>query len=116
MQPVVLKQHDCILFSLGDVQRKWELFRGRERRIVAVQGTCTGSSGGLTTQLAREHLGIAIGAWFHGAGLVRILPEWEAVPANVFAVTPVQFIPARIRKLIELMRARFEESIARAKL
>jgi LysR substrate binding domain len=114
--PEDLKQHNCILFSLGDVQRKWELRRGRERRIVDVRGTCSAGSGGLTAQLAREHLGIAISAGFHGDRLVRVLPEWEAVPAQVFAVTPVQIMPARIRKLIELMRARFEESMARAKL
>lgn len=115
-EPEDLKQHDCILFSLGDVQRKWELRRGRERRMVEVRGVCSAGSGGLTTQLAREHLGIAISAGFHGAGLVRVLPEWEAVPAHVFAVTPVQIIPARIRRLLELMKARFEESLARAQL
>jgi LysR family transcriptional regulator, regulator for bpeEF and oprC len=115
-EPEDLTQHDCILFSLGDVQRKWELRRGRERRIVDVRGICSAGSGGLTAQLAREHLGIATCAGFHGSGLVRVLPEWEAVPANVFAVTPVEIIPVRIRKLIELMRARFEESMARAKL
>jgi hypothetical protein len=41
-----LQRHDCILFSLGDVERKWELLRGRERRIVAVGGTCSAGSGG----------------------------------------------------------------------
>src|SRR5207249_4879427 len=107
---------DCILFSLGDVQRKWELRRGRERRIVDVRGICSAGSGGLTSQLAREHLGIAISAGFHGAGLVRVLPEWEAVPAHVFAVTPVRIITARIRRLVDLMKARFEESLARAQL
>ena len=114
-EPEDLKQHDCILFSLGEVQRKWELRRGRERRIVAVHGPCSAGSGGLTAQLAREHLGIAICAGFHGSGLIRVLPDWEAVAAHVFAVTPVQIVPARIRKLVELMRARFEESMARTK-
>jgi DNA-binding transcriptional LysR family regulator len=114
--PGDLTQHDCILFSLGDMQRTWELRRGRERRIVDVRGICSAGSGGLTAKMAREHLGIATCAEFHGHGLVRVLPEWEAVPAHVFAVTPVRIIPARTRKLIELMRARFEESMARAKL
>jgi DNA-binding transcriptional LysR family regulator len=109
--PEDLTQHDCILFSLGEVQRKWELRRGRERRIVDVRGVCSAGSGGLTAQLAREHLGVATCAGFHGSGLVRVLPEWEAVPAQVFAVTPVQIIPARVRKLIELMRARFDQSM-----
>jgi LysR family transcriptional regulator, regulator for bpeEF and oprC len=115
-EPEDLAHHDCILFSLGDVQRKWELRRGRERRIVDVRGICSAGSGGLTAQLAREKLGIATCAWLHGAGLVRVLPDWEAVPAHVFAVMPVQIIPARIRKLIELIRTRFEESMARAML
>jgi DNA-binding transcriptional LysR family regulator len=113
-EPEDLTAHDCILFSLGDVQHKWELRRGRERRMVDVRGTCSAGSGGLTSQLAREHLGIAISAGFHGAGLVRVLPEWEAVPAHVFAVTPVRIIPARIRGLLELMKARFKDSLARA--
>jgi DNA-binding transcriptional LysR family regulator len=115
-EPEDLREHDCILFSLGNVERRWELRRGRERRVVAVGGPCSAGSGGLTAELAREHLGIAICAGFHGTGLARVLPEWEAVPAQVFALTPMQIVPARIRRLLEWMRARFEESLTRAKL
>ena len=120
-EPEELIKHDCIAFSLqGGAQRKWELQRGKERRVVEVGAHHSASGGGLVAELARENLGIAMTPEFfakhpaHGAGLVRILPDWQGAPAYLFAVTPTQIVPARVRRLLELLKGRFEAHLAKA--
>jgi LysR family transcriptional regulator, regulator for bpeEF and oprC len=119
--PEDLMKHDCIAFSIqGGVHRKWELQRGKERRLVEVGGHHSADGAGLVAELAREDLGIAMIPEFlaehpsHGAGLIRVLPDWAGVPAYLFAVTPAQIIPARIRRLVELLKARFEGRLVEA--
>lgn len=48
----------------------------------------------------------------HGTELLKIVPEWEAVPAHLFAVTPATVLPNRIKRLIGLMKEQFGEKIA----
>jgi DNA-binding transcriptional LysR family regulator len=92
-EPEDLTKHDGIPFLTGRTAARWELHRGRERRIVEVRGPCSEGSVGFTAQLAREHLGIARMLEFlakhpsDGAGLGRVLPEWEAVPAHYLPYT-----------------------------
>ena len=65
-------------------------------------------------KLSKEGMGIAIlpdFLAFHpgfGDGLVRVLNDWEAVPAHIFAVTPSAMQSARIRKLVSFLKEHFE--------
>jgi len=66
---------------------------------------------GLLAQFAREHQGITILAQFLAsypsfwAGLVRVSPDWEATPAHIFALTANQVLPAKIAKLLDVVKS-----------
>lgn len=117
--PSALAQHHCVLFSYGTVQHRWDLRRGREHRTVEVWGPGSANTVGMLAQMAREQMGVAILPDFlaqhssFGDGLVRVLPEWEAVPAHVFAVTPAQIAPAKTRTLVNFVKSRFNVGLER---
>ena len=119
-QPAQLVDHECILFSLGGLQKCWELRRGRERCIVNVNGSVSANSVGLLAQAAKEHLGIAVLPDFlaqhplFGDGLTRVLPEWEGAPAHIFAVTPAQLLAGKTRRLVDFAKAQFNTRLAKA--
>ena len=46
-----------------------------------------------------------------GDGLVRLLTDWEATPAHLFAVTPSELQPDRVRKLFSFMKENFEGAL-----
>jgi len=118
-EPEDLTKHHCITFSLGGPQRKWELLRSRERRLVEVSGTCSAGSGGLTAQLRREHLGIAFTPGFlakhpaPGAGLVRALPEWKAVPRTSVRGYTRANRPGPNQEIDRIDEGHFEEKMPR---
>lgn len=47
-----------------------------------------------------------------GAGLTRVLPEWEGTAANVLAISPQKKLPAKVAKLLELTKASFAARLA----
>jgi DNA-binding transcriptional LysR family regulator len=113
--PAQLTEHSCIRLVHGEPLSQWELQRNRERRMVKVSGLATANSVGMTAKFAKEGMGIALLPDFlahhagFGAGLIRLLPDWEAVPAHIFAVTPSEMQSGRIRKLVTFMKDHFEE-------
>ena len=115
-----LLDHECILFSVGSLQKRWELRRGRERCHLDVKGSISANSVGLLAQAAKEHLGIAVLPDFlaqhplFGGGLARVLPDWEGSPAHIFAVTPAQLLPGKTRRLVDFAKAQFYMRIAKA--
>lgn len=116
--PQELQEHACIRYVDGSVEKHWELHRERKTQMIAVKGACSCSSVIVCAQAAREHLGIAmlprhlaIHPTF-GAGLVRVLPEWEGTRANVFAVTIDRILPAKIQELIRVVKAEFARRVA----
>lgn len=115
--PIDLEKHACIRFWQATLQKRWELRRGKQRRMVTVSGVCSANSVGLLAQFAREHLGVVILPRFlashptFGAGLVRLLPEWEAAPAHVFALTANHLQSARVVKLLETTKAGFAKRL-----
>lgn len=115
--PAELAAHSCIRLVYGGVQSQWELRRGREQRIVSVNGTASANSVGMLARLAKDGMGIALLPDFlarhpgFGDGLVRLLNDWEAVPANVFAVTPSEMQSARVRKFISYLKENFEAQL-----
>jgi len=116
-EPQQLAEHSCLRLMHGEALSQWELHRGREHKTVKVSGPATANSVGMLARFAKEGLGIALLADFlalhpgFGAGLVRVLPDWEAAPAHLFAVTPSELQPERVRKLISSMKENFEAAL-----
>jgi DNA-binding transcriptional LysR family regulator len=75
---------------------------------------------GMLARLAKEGTGITVLPDFlalqpgFGDGLVRVLADWEALPAHLFAVTPSELQPERVRKLVAFMKHNFEDALRKA--
>lgn len=116
-EPQQLSEHACLRLVLGEPLRSWELHRGREHKTVTVSGSATANSVGMLAKFAKEAMGIAVLPDFlalhpgFGAGLVRVLPDWEATPAHLFAVTPSELQPERIRMLIAFLKENFPSAL-----
>ena len=116
--PQDLKAHNCIRYLDGQVETLWELHEGRNRRSISVNGTCACSSVLVAAQAAREHLGIAMLPQYlashptFGAGLVRVLPDWQGTRAVVFAVTADRALPAKTAELIRVAQSEFTTRLA----
>jgi DNA-binding transcriptional LysR family regulator len=71
----------------------------------------------MLARFAREGMGIALLPDFlalhpgFGDGLVRVLADWDATPAHLFAVTPSELQPQRIRKLVSFMKDNFDAAL-----
>jgi LysR family transcriptional regulator, regulator for bpeEF and oprC len=116
-EPEQLGEHSCVCFMHGEPLSDWELHRGREHKSVKVSGSATANSVGMLARLAKEGMGIAVLPDFlalhpgFGNGLVRLLTDWEATPAHLFAVTPLELQPDRVRKLVSFMKENFEGAL-----
>lgn len=116
-EPLQLTEHQCIRFVHNEPLSEWELHRGREHKTVKVKGSAMANSVGMLAKLAKEGMGIALlpdFLAFHpgfGDGLIRVLCDWEATPAHLFAVTPSELQPERVRKLISFLKANFEAAL-----
>ncbi len=113
-----LQTHSCIRFLDSSPERHWRLHRDRRSQAVPIGGRCASSSAIVSAQAAREHLGIAMLPCHlashptYGAGLIRVLTEWEGAPVNVFAVTADRKLPARLEELIRVARSEFSRRLA----
>ena len=80
-------------------------------------GTATANSVGMLARFSKDGMGIAVLPEFlavhpgFGDGLVRVLADWEATPAHLFAVTPSELQPKRIRRLASFMKTNFEAAL-----
>ena len=116
-EPAELAELSCIRFVYGEPLSQWELRRGRETKTVKVSGTASANSVGTVARLASEDLGIALLPGFlaghpgFGNGLVRLLEDWEAVPAHVFVVTPSKVQSTRTRRLISFLKDHFTATL-----
>ena len=118
--PKDLSEHSCICLVHGEPVNNWELHRGRDRRTVTVSGSAMANSVGMLARFSREGMGIASlpdFLAFHpgfGDGLVRVLSDWEGTPAHLFAVTPSELQPERVRKLASFLKENFEAALNNA--
>ncbi len=116
-EPQQLTEHSCIRLIHGEPISKWELHRGRDHRTVRVSGSATANSVGMLARFSKEGMGIALLPDFlalhpgFGDGLVRVLSDWEGTPAHIFAVTPSEPQPERVRKLASFMKDNFEAAL-----
>ena len=119
-EPQQLAEHSCLCLMHGAPLSQWELCHGREHKTVKVSGSATANSVGMLARFAKEGMGIAVLPDFlalhpgFGDGLVRVLADWEALPAHLFAVTPSELQPERIRKLVSFMKENFEDALLKA--
>ena len=117
-QPQELQGHACIRYVNESAEETWELHRERKRQTIAVSGAFASSSVLVSAQAAREHLGIAMLPQHlashptFGAGLIRVLPEWEGTRVDVFAMTADRILPAKIQELIRVAKAEFAKRLA----
>ncbi|WP_263416685.1 LysR family transcriptional regulator [Terriglobus albidus] len=115
--PADLAGHSCLRLIHGEPLSDWELRRERELRTVKVGGMATANSVGMLAKLSKEGMGVAILSDFialhpgFGDGLVRVLPDWEATPAHIFAVTPSEILAPRVRKLVIFLKEHFEGAL-----
>ena len=118
--PQELREHACVrhIYAHGSTEKHWDLLQGRKRETVAVEGACASNSVIVSSQAAREHIGIAMLPQHlashptFGAGLVRVLPDWEGTRANVFALSMNRVLPAKTQELIHIVKAEFAKQIA----
>ena len=116
--PEDLQEHSCIRYLGSLPEKTWRLVCGKRVHIIDVTGPCASNSVIVSAQAAREHLGIAMLPYHlashpnYGAGLVRVLPEWEGAPVNVFAVTEDRKLPARLEELVRVARSEFMKRLA----
>ncbi len=116
--PRELQEHSCIRYLDSSAETTWRLHRDKRSQGVAVGGPCASSSVIVSAQAAREHLGIAMLPCHlashptYGAGLVRVLTDWEGTRVNVFAVTADRKLPARLEELIRVARSEFTKRLA----
>ena len=87
-----LRQHNCLLFMLGDkVHNRWRFHRGRDTVDVAVKGDRVSDDAEVVRRWALSGQGIAYKSWLDMARdvkagrLVVLLPDWqgEAAPLNL---------------------------------
>ena len=82
-----------------------------------MSGSAMANSVGMLAKFSKEGMGIALlpdFLAFHpgfGDGLVRVLSDWEGTPAHLFAVTPSELQPERVRKLASFMKENFEAAL-----
>ena len=114
--PSDLVQQACLRLSRGRIQKEWELRRGKEKQVIQVNGPCSATSVGVLAQLARAGLGIVILPPFLVGGeeretqLEKIIPDWEAVPGYLFALTASRTPPAKIAALLQATKSELSGS------
>lgn len=107
-QPADLSGHECLrLRPSTDV---WTLHNAEESIEIAVGGRFLLNSISMMRRLAEFDLGIVmlveeIVADDVAAGrLRRVLPQWQATPIPVYAVTETRLLPAKTQRFIELLQ------------
>ncbi|NGX95346.1 MAG: LysR family transcriptional regulator [Candidatus Afipia apatlaquensis] len=112
-KPSDLERHDCLLFPK---EGKWTLKRGELAREVHVKGKFRLNNVGMMHRLALEGLGVAMLAQesvLHDLDerrLCRVLPDWQAMPIAVHAISETRLLPAKALRFIEYLAECLEQS------
>lgn len=111
--PAELAQHECLTLPKAG---KWELHLGADTVEVAVGGRFAVNSVGMLRRLATLDFGVvllpeaAAAADVAAGRLRRILPDWQARPTPVYALTETRLLPAKTQRFIEFL----QEGLAQA--
>jgi len=112
--PRDLAKHDCIAFrsSNNGAQRTWPFTNGEEHFDVDPRGRFSINSIAMVRRLAALGVGIAAlvetgcQTELQAGTLRRVLPNWQAGPFPVYAVTDTRLLPAKTRIFIEFLAER----------
>ncbi len=111
--PSDLPHHECLRLR-GPGSDRWMLSGKGGAEQVDVGGRFELNSVGMLRRLASLNLGIAllpegIAAQDVAEGkLSRILPQWQASPVSVYALTETRLLPAKTQRFIEFVRDKLE--------
>ncbi len=111
--PADLVSHECLGFKAAK-GLVWTLTRsdGTATETISVGGRFQLNSVGLLRRLATLELGVvvlvdALAEEDVAAGrLVRVLPDWQAPPVPVYAMTETRLLPAKTLRFIEFLKER----------
>ena len=111
--PEDLQRHECISARFSELAEAWVLRKkGGEWRAVHVRSRLLSDNGDLLRRACLMGAGIGNFYLFHvradleAGRLVRVLPEYESKPKNVYAVIPHrQIVRPQTRAFIEFVRA-----------
>lgn len=110
-QPADLARHECLCMSTAQAD-VWTLHDAAATVDVAVGGRFRLNSVGMIRRLATLDLGIAVLAEeivaddLADGRLHRVLPQWQATPVPVYAITETRLLPAKTQRFIEFLRER----------
>jgi DNA-binding transcriptional LysR family regulator len=108
-QPTDLATHECLRMRTAQ-PNVWTLHSGAETVEIAVGGRFLLNSIGMIRRLATLDLGIAMLAEeivaedLANRTLRRVLPQWQATPIPVYAVTETRLLPAKTQRFIAFLR------------
>nr|WP_209279602.1 LysR family transcriptional regulator [Escherichia coli]QSM61409.1 HTH-type transcriptional regulator DmlR [Escherichia coli]QSM61911.1 HTH-type transcriptional regulator DmlR [Escherichia coli] len=108
-EPADLARHECLKLRTAQSD-KWALLQGSEKEEVAVGGRFLLNSVGMIQRLATLHMGIAVLARdivtddVASGKLRRVLPDWQATPIPVYAITETRLLPAKTQRFIDFLR------------
>jgi DNA-binding transcriptional LysR family regulator len=111
--PSQLINHECLRMR-GVGADRWTLSSEAGNEHVDVRGRFALNSVGMLRRLASLDLGIAllpegIAAQDVASGALRkVLPQWQASPVSVYALTETRLLPAKTQRFIEFLRDKLE--------
>lgn len=109
LRPSDLAAYECLRLRSGEADI-WTLRHARESVAVPVQGRFLLNDVGMIQRLAILGCGIAMLAEAVAAEdvaqgrLRRVLPEWQAPPISVYAITETRLLPAKTQLFIDFLR------------
>jgi DNA-binding transcriptional LysR family regulator len=113
--PADLARHECL--RLRDSKSdSWTLQSADESIDIAVGGRFLLNSVGMIQRLATLDMGIAVlaegvvGDDVAQGRLRRVLPQWQATPVPVYAMTETRLLPAKTQRFIDFLREHLDSS------
>lgn len=109
--PDELYQHKLIRIKAG-YNRQWRLFdkQGTET-IIQADGSLFSNSLGFTLRLGLQGLGVValphmvVNRAVKAGQLVRVLPDWELLPIQVYVLTTTRLLPAKVQAWIAFLKS-----------
>jgi len=113
-EPAELAEHQCLRLRVDEGSR-WILHSTSATVDVMVGGRFLLNDVGMIQRLATLDMGIAVLAEEVAADdvakgrLRRVLPNWQASPISVYAMTETRLLPAKTQRFIDFLRERLRE-------
>ena len=111
--PSELINHECLRLR-GAGANRWTLSNGPDNEQVDVGGRFELNSVAMLRRLAWLDLGVALlpegiaAQDIAGGKLRKVLPQWQASPEAVYALTETRLLPAKTQRFIEFLRDKLE--------